>query len=221
VRFVAPDLGRLLRGYGPPAHYVDFEAMSPPIPLYEGTRPYQPIPFQWSLHTMGTDGSLDHREFLADGHRDPRRAFAETLIEAFDQYDLPIIVYSPYEKARLSELAAAFRDVCDPLLSIMGRLVDLLPLVRSAIYIPEAGFSNSIKAIGPALCPDFSYDDLDEIADGAAASAAFLRLASGDVAAIEQVDTLRSALLAYCQRDTLAMVEVHRALIRLADKTGG
>ena len=50
--YVAPDLARLLRGYGPPACYLDFEAMMPPIPLYEGTRPYQTIPFQWSLHAV-------------------------------------------------------------------------------------------------------------------------------------------------------------------------
>jgi hypothetical protein len=221
VPFVAPDLARLLRGYGPPACYLDFEAMSPPIPLYEGTRPYQPIPFQWSLHTMETDGSLDHREFLAESDGGPRRAFAETLIEALGQSDLPVVVYSPYEKTRLGEMAAAFPDLCDALRLIIGRLVDLLPIARSAIYFPTAGFKNSIKQIGPALCPDFSYDDLDEIADGAMASAVFLRLASGDPAALERAEGLRSALLAYCQRDTLAMVEVHRALIRLADQIGG
>jgi hypothetical protein len=65
--YVAPDLARLLRGYGPPTCYLDFEAMMPPIPLYEGTRPYQTLPFQWSLHAIAEDGVLHHREFLADG----------------------------------------------------------------------------------------------------------------------------------------------------------
>jgi hypothetical protein len=218
--FVAPDLARLLHGYGPPACYLDFESMSPPFPLYEGTRPYEALVFQWSLHSIQADGELAHREFLADHDRDPRRAFAETLIEALGQCDLPIVVYSPYEKTRLGELAAAFPDMRDGLRLIIGRLVDLLPIVRGAIYIPEAGFSNSIKAIGPALCPDFSYDDLEDIADGAAASGAFLSLATGDPAALEQTERLRSALSAYCQRDTLAMVEVHRALMRLANQTG-
>jgi hypothetical protein len=80
--YVSPDLARLLGGYGPPACYLDFEAMMPPIPLYEGTRPYQTIPFQWSLHAATEDGVLHHREFLADGGSDPRRRFAETMIEA-------------------------------------------------------------------------------------------------------------------------------------------
>ncbi len=214
--FVASDLARLLHGYGPPACYLDFEAMMPPIPLYEGTRPYQTIPFQWSLHILTGDHTLRHRDFLAGGDGDPRRAFAETLIEALQGFDAPIIVYSHYEQTRLKELAATFPDLRDPLDAITARLVDLLPIVRKAIYLPDAGFSNSIKSLGPALCPDFTYDDLADIADGAAASAAFLQLVSGYLTASEEVDRVRTALRVYCQRDTLAMVEVHRALVRLA-----
>jgi hypothetical protein len=93
---VAPELPHLLHAYGPPACYLDFEAMMPPIPLYEGTRPYQTIPFQWSLHTLAADGVLHHQVFLADSGRDPRRAFAVTLIEALSGSNMPVVVYSAY-----------------------------------------------------------------------------------------------------------------------------
>lgn len=215
--FVAPDLAHLLRGYEPPACYLDFEAMMPPIPLYEGTRPYQTIPFQWSLHVLASDGTLHHQDFLAEGDDDPRRTFAETLIEALSCLEVPIVVYSHYEQTRLQELAATFPDLHSRLNAITARLVDLLPIVRSSVYFPDAGFSNSIKSVGPALCPDFTYDDLEDIADGTAASAAFLQLASGHLILPAEVDRLRAALRIYCQRDTLAMVEVHRALIGLAE----
>jgi hypothetical protein len=214
--YIATDLGRLLEAFGPPACYLDFEAMMPPIPLYEGTRPYQTIPFQWSLHTIGGDGVLGHKEFLADGVNDPRRQFAETLVDALARSDDPIIVYSAYEQTRLKELAADFSDLSTALNALIARLVDLLPIVRSAVYLPEFEFSNSIKSVAPALCPGFTYDDLDGIADGGAASAAFLRLASGRFRHTEEGDQLRAELLAYCKRDTLAMVEVHRALAKLA-----
>ena len=214
--YVAPDLARLLRCCGPPACYLDFEAMMPPIPLYEGTRPYQTIPFQWSLHAIDADGVLHHREFLAEGGDDPRRRFAETLIEALAAFDGPILVYSAYEQTRLKELAGEFPDLSASLNALIARLVDLLPIVRAAVYFPEFQFSNSIKSVAPALCPGFGYDDLEGVADGGAASAAFLQLASGSLTIPEQVEQLRAALLAYCQRDTLALVEVHRALTRLA-----
>ena len=158
---------------------------------------------------------LNHKEFLADGVNDPRRQFAETLIDALACSDNPIIVYSAYEQTRLIELAAKFPDLSTALNALIARLADLLPIVRSAIYFPAFGFSNSIKSVAPALCPGFSYDDLDGVADGAAASAAFLQLASGRITHPEAATHLRGALLAYCKRDTLAMVEVHRALMRL------
>ena len=110
---------------------------------------------------------------------DPRRRFAETLVEALHAFDGPIIVYSAYEQTRLRELAGEFPDLGESLNAIIARLVDLLPIVRSAVYFPEFDFSNSIKSVAPALCPGFGYDDLEDIADGAAASAAFLQLASG------------------------------------------
>jgi len=213
--YIGTDLGGLLHAFGPPACYLDFEAMMPPIPLYEGTRPYQTIPFQWSLHTIDGDGVLNHEEFLADGVNDPRRRFAETLVDALACSDDPIIVYSAYEQTRLKELAVNFPDLSTALNAVIARLADLLPIVRSAIYLPEFGFSNSIKSVAPALCPGFSYDDLDGVADGGAASAAFLQLASGHITNPGEASQLRSELLAYCKRDTLAMVEVHQALARL------
>jgi len=85
--------------------------------------------------------------------------------------------------------------------------------VRSDVYFPAAGFSNSLKSVGPALCPEFTYDDLEDIADGLAASAAFHQLASGGLIDAQDIDRVRSALHAYCQRDTLALVELHRALV--------
>jgi len=216
--YVSPELKDCLGDFEPPACYLDFEAMMPPVPLYEGTRPYQSIPFQWSLHRLAADGTLQHQEFLADGASDPRRAFAETLMAALAADRAPIVVYSSYEKTRLNELAEEFPDLRQPLAAIIARLADLLPVVRGAVYFPDAGFSNSIKSVGPALCPGFTYDDLDEIGDGTAASLAFLQLASGILTDPEEIDRVRSALRLYCQRDTLALVEVHRALMRLAEK---
>jgi hypothetical protein len=213
--YVAADLGRLLHAFGPPACYLDFEAMMPPIPIYEGTSPYQTVPFQWSLHRVDGDGVLNHREFLADGVNDPRRQFAETLIDALACSDDPVIVYSAYEQTRIIDLAADFPDLSTALNALIARLADLLPIVRSAIYFPDFRFSNSIKSVAPALCPGFSYGDLDGVADGGAASAAFLQLASGHIKHPGEVNQLRAELLAYCKRDTLAMVEVHRALARL------
>lgn len=146
---------------------------------------------------------------------DPRRPFAETLIAALRGTKLPIIVYSSYERVRLTELAKHYPDLAKPLHSIVRRLADLLPVVRSGIYHPDFDFSASIKTAAPALCPDVTYDGLQEIADGGAASTAFWSMASGRTDA-ETSERLRRSLREYCHRDTWAMVRLHQALDALS-----
>ncbi len=213
--FVSSDLSGRLEGFGPPAFYLDFEAFLPAVPLYPGTRPYLAIPFQWSLHHVDSGGAVSHQDFLADADSDPRPLFAETLIAALKGTKLPIIVYSSYERTQLNALAALLPDIAKPIGSIVRRLSDLLPVVRGGVYHPGFGFSNSIKTAAPALCPDVTYDDLEEIADGTAASTAFWVMACGRVDA-ETSARLRRSLRAYCHRDTWAMVRLHQALNMLA-----
>lgn len=126
-----------------------------------------------------------------------------------------ILVYSAYEQTRLNELARDFLDLRTALSGIIDRLADLLPIVRKAVYFAKFRFSNSIKSVAPAFCPSFSYDDLNGIADGGAASTAFLQIASGKISNPLEVSKLRSELLAYCDRDTLAKVKLHQALTKL------
>ena len=212
---VEPGLGDALRTTGPPAHYLDFETTSPAIPLYPGTRPYETIPFQWSLHSDAGNASLRHREFLADGAADPRREFAQTLVAAVSGDDAPVLVYSSYESTQLGRLADLYPDLAPALCRIRDRLFDLLPVVRSHLYHPGFDFSFSIKNVAPALAPGLGWNDLDTIAEGASASAAFAALAAGLTPTTER-EPLRAALRAYCARDTLALARVHGALREMA-----
>lgn len=212
---MASDLPERLHGFGPPAFYLDFEAFQPAIPLYPATRPYEVIPFQWSLHHVDSEGKISHQDFLAESDSDPRRAFAKTLIAALKGSKLPVIVYSSYEQTRLTELAALFPNLARPIRSIVRRLADLLPVVRGGAYHPDFDFSSSIKTAAPALCPDVTYDDLEEVADGTAASTAFWLMASGRADAKTSV-RLRRSLRQYCHRDTWAIMRLHQALNALA-----
>jgi hypothetical protein len=188
-------------------------------PLYEGTRPYQALPFQWSLHRLDAAGAQTHRAFLADGREDPRRAVASSLLEAAAASEDPIVVWSGYESRVLGELAAALPDLAAPLAALRARLRDLAETTRRSVYHPGFAGSFSIKDVAPALVPGFGWDDLAEatgIADGTTAAFAFERIAAGESSALEEA-SVRAALLAYCGRDTEALVAVHRALRKLAE----
>lgn len=208
---VSSDLGAALTDLGPPADYLDFETISPAVPCYRDTAPYQRIPFQWSLHRRDASGALLHREFLADGRDDPRRAFAESLLVATRDAAYPILVYSDFESEVLAELALALPDLAAELAMLRARLRDLLVVVRNHVYDPRFRGSFSLKAVAPGLVPGFGYDDLAAIHDGVAATVEFARIAASACAADEEA-RLRAALRAYCARDTEALVRVHDAL---------
>jgi predicted RecB family nuclease len=213
--FVSEALAEALRPLDGAAWFLDFETMNPAIPLYAGARPFEVIPFQWSLHHRDRDGQLEHCAFLAEGPGDPRRALAESLLEALAADDAPIAVYSSYERTQLRALAERFPDLAEPLGAIAARLVDLFPIVQAHVYHPAFGGSFSLKAVAPALVCGFDYGDLGEVREGAAASAAFARIACGH-AEPEEEARLRGDLLAYCAHDTLALVELYRALREMA-----
>jgi predicted RecB family nuclease len=210
---VSPGLPQALVQISPPVGYLDFETFMPAIPLYRVTRPYQQIPFQWSLHHDDGRGVLVHHEFLADGEIDPRREFAETLLEAVERIEGPLAVYTSFEATALRKLAASYPDLDDRLNAVIARLVDLCAIVRDHVAHPGFAGSYSIKAVAPALAPHITYDDLDGVADGSEASAAFYWLVTDPIISAKDRIRYREALRAYCQRDTLAMVHVHRRLI--------
>lgn len=217
--FVSPQLKAALMHTNPPAYYLDFEAMLPAVPVYEGTRPYQAIPFQWSLHHVGQKGKITHQEFLADGRQDPREEFTKTLLAALQGSDEPILVYSGYERTTLTALAQHLPKYRKQIGKVIDRLSDLLKVVKQHYYHSAFNGSYSIKAVGPTLAQSVDYDALDDVADGAAAASAFEALATGRATGSE-AKRLRKALLRYCHLDTLAMIEVHRALRSLRGPRG-
>jgi hypothetical protein len=157
-----------------PRYFLDFETVGPAIPLWAGTRPYQPIPFQFSCHVQASDGALAHHGFLDLGGGDPRRGCAEALLEALGEAGAIVTYNLPTERAAISSLADLFPDLRARLLACIDRLVDALPLVRAHYYHPQMLGSWSIKAVLPAAVPSLSYADLDEVQDGLAAQRAFL-----------------------------------------------
>lgn len=198
-----------------PVSYLDFESVGTALPRYAGTRPYQALPFQWSLHIQESpSGRLQHREFLNDADGDPRERVIQSLRAALPPHG-SIAVYSGYEKRMLTELARDFPQHAAPLLALVDRLYDLLPVIRRS-YKHPALTGYSLKTVLPVLAPGRDYTDL-AIQAGNDASLSYLKMVDPATPPGER-DELRRNLLAYCQRDTLATVEVVSALQDLVSR---
>ena len=212
---VDPGLAEALAAIEPPAAFLDFETVGLAIPVWDGCHPYDQVPVQFSCHVDDGAGHVAHREWLADGPRDPRPALAERLVEACAGARTVIAYNAKFERECIENLARAAPGLAAPLEAIAERLVDLLPIVRNHVYHPDFGGSFSLKRVLPALVPGARYDDL-VIADGRAASAEVARLLlNGEETAAEERQAVRRALSAYCGLDTRGLVDLLACLRRL------
>ena len=203
----AADLAPL----GFPAYFLDFETVNLPVPIWKGTRPYQQIPFQFSLHRLDEAGILDHTAFLDLSGNDPSGAFADSLIHQCGDEGAVFVFNASFETSRIRELSERFPELAPALHAIIDRIVDLLPIARNRYYHPSQHGSWSIKAVLPALCPDLSYDQLDGVKDGAMAVESFKEAISRKTTQ-ERRHCIERQLLEYCKLDTLAMVRIWRIL---------
>jgi hypothetical protein len=206
---------QFVAGISYPLYYLDFETIMPGVPLFDESRPYQQLPFQYSLHHQNEKGGeLVHESYLAESKLsiDPRKALIEQLIEQTQTAKTILAYHLPFERGRLEEMQRDFPQYAVQLQSIIDRMADLIiPFKRDHYRTETMEGSSSIKKVLPALCPEFSYEDL-EIDDGMAASYAFLDLyyCEDD----EIIRRTRENLLEYCHLDTLAMVKILEVLYR-------
>ncbi len=201
-------ISKFLNGLKYPLYFLDFETFKTAVPIFDNSRPYQQLVFQYSLHVLqGKDSELEHKEYLAkvDG-TDPRLEFIENLINDCGKKG-DILVYNiGFERGKLNDLAESFPQYSKEISSIIDRLKDLMiPFQQRWYYTPAMQGSYSIKKVLPALVPELSYDNLN-IGEGETASNTFASMLTGSFEG--DVEQTRKDLLAYCKLDTLAMVKI-------------
>ena len=205
----------LLDSFTYPLYFLDFESFQEAIPTIDGTRPYQQICFQYSLHYyLEENGKLYHKEFLSnDYYGNPMHGLCKALCEDIPK-DSCILVYNDsFEISRLKEMAIMFPEFRDHLLNIANNIIDLLPIFRNHdYYAKEMGGSASIKVVLPALFPNdasLDYHNLEQVHKGDEASNAYLSLKD---LSNEEEEKLRRNMLKYCELDTYAMVKIYEKL---------
>jgi hypothetical protein len=195
-----------------PISFIDFETVGAAIPIFDGTRPFQAVPIQFSAHVLrSSESEREHFGFLAgEGLTDPRPDFMWRLRDVLPSEGSVVVFNAAFESTRLKECCELMPDFRPWVESIQRRLVDLLePFQKFHFYdIRQAG-SCSIKSILPLITAE-KYDGLS-IRNGAIASSEFVRITFGDVHDDER-ERVRKALEAYCEKDTLALVSIMLAL---------
>lgn len=200
-----------------PLYFLDFESFQPAVPLYDNTRPYTQITFQYSLHYVEHEGGeLIHKEFLAYPGVDPRKELAKQLCKDIPDNVCVLAYNMAFEKTRIKEMA----DLCPKLSGHLMRIYDnirdlMVPFEKKAYYNRRMQGSYSIKYVLPALYPDdptLDYHNLEGVHNGTEASDTFRRMQNMQPQELEQ---WREHLLKYCGLDTYAMVKVWEKLVNI------
>lgn len=195
-----------LRAIPYPRYYLDFETISFAIPIWPGTRPYQAIPYQWSIHVEKAPGAIEHLEYLDLSGELPARGVAQSLLKALGR-EGPIVTYSDYECRCIRTLAELVPMLADQLRALEPRLVDLLPIMQRNYYHPAMMGSWSIKSVLPAVVPELRYEDLGEVREGDAAERAYLEAISTTTSTLRKSE-IEQSLRRYCAFDTQAMLRM-------------
>lgn len=194
-----------------PRYYMDFETVQFAVPIWKDTRPYEKLPFQWSCEIETADGSLRHAEFLDTEGDAPMEEFCRALMGCIGPEGAIFVYNASFEKSVLSSLAQRFPKYAENLTGMIERIVDLLPIVREHYYHPALQGSWSLKMVLPTIAPHLSYGNLGEVQYAGAAPAAYMEIIDKATPA-ERRESLITDLHRYCERDTVAMVELLRFL---------
>lgn len=198
-----------------PLCYLDFETFMSAVPPFDGTWPYQKIPFQYSLHIQTKTGRKPvHYEYLAQPGIDPRKEIVEGLLEQIPDNACVLTYWKSFEIGRLEELADFLSKHKKRIAQIINNARDLIvPFKQRSVYRWQMYGSASLKAVLPAMVPELSYEGLD-ISNGGMAMDAYHDMC-GQTDPAER-DKIRKALLEYCKLDTLAMVKIVEKLTELS-----
>lgn len=194
-----------------PLYFLDFETFMTAIPLYDGTGPYQQVPYQYSLHWIDREGGdLRHTEFLAAAGVDPREELIRKLSGDIPDEGCVLAYNAGFEIGVLQRLAQWFPSQMVKVGNIVANTRDLAdPFRKRDVYHWQFGGSYSLKAVLPALVPEMSYKGL-EVQNGSMAMDAYFRMCKTMDG--EERERLRTAMLEYCRMDTLAMVRLLEVL---------
>lgn len=214
VRLVEKDrLSAFLSKISYPVYYFDYEASQSLVPPWDGTRPYQQVPFQYSLHILREpNGDLEHFEYLHRDTSNPMPRMLESLQENVGDEGSILVWYEPYEKSRNNEMAEMYPNFANFLNAFNDRIIDLMkPFSKDMVRDQAFKGSSSIKKVLPALVPSLTYDGLD-IQEGVAAARKWKEVTLKEVSEVER-EKVYLDLIEYCKLDTLAMVQIHRELM--------
>ncbi|WP_298342213.1 DUF2779 domain-containing protein [uncultured Algibacter sp.] len=195
-----------------PLHFIDYETFPTAVPKIDGLSPHEQLTFQVSIHTLLSDGTLKHYEYLSDSLELPKKLieYMESITGLTGTF---VSWHASFEKGRNDDMMRLFPEH-KPYLDFMNTNMFDLETIFTQYYVDYRFLGKtSIKNVLPVLVPELSYKVLN-VQNGTEALDTWGRLVL-EPEKIEDKESVRKDLLEYCKLDTLAMVKIYEKLIAL------
>jgi hypothetical protein len=204
-----------------PLYFFDYETVGGGLPLYDGTKPYQQVPFQYSLHILRRAGAeLEHKEFLATDRRNPMPALLHQMQRDIGEEGSVVVWFKGFEGGVNQMMSQIYPEYSAFLKGVNRRMYDLMEIFSNTYYNDAAfGGSASIKNVLPVLVPELSYKGL-AIGKGDVAQRRWEQAAFGKLSD-DEAQQVYADLRLYCGQDTLAMVKIYDVLMNVRESAPG
>ncbi len=200
-------LQEFIEGFRYPLTFMDFEAIMPAIPVFNGTRPFQKMAFQYSLHHLKeVQGTLSYKDWVLEPGHLPHADFLEHFLADTEGAAHLVVFEETLERQILELTKQQFPAYKNDLQDRLDRIRDLrYPFKHMHYYHPAMRGNFSLQGIYEAL---FGKDQTERaIEDGGIASIRYEQLLMGNREPSEKAEQLEQ-LRAYCAQDTLALARI-------------
>ncbi len=201
-----------------PLYFLDYETLSSVVPPFDGLKPYQQLPFQYSLHIIEEPGGeLVHKEFLHTLDTSPVPELLNQLEADIGSTGTVLVWWEGFEKTCNDLMGRMAPEHASFLAGVNDRVIDLMVPFSKGYYKDKDFYgSASIKKVLPVLAPELSYGDMD-IQEGASAQRLWMQSVYENVHSDQEKAKIMENLRKYCELDTYAMVRIFEFLLALAN----
>ena len=212
IPWVNKDISEQFKKWKMPFYFMDFETIQQGVPIIKNTKPFEQVPFQWSVHKLSEKGkALEEFSFIDFDDQDIELNFLKKLIETLGDKGTIFVHNHPFEKGVLNKLKEKpkMKSYSDQVDSIIDRIEDTLELTRKNFYSPEMFGKYSLKKIIKGIPTQISYESEDEdaVSDGSDAQLAWFKCTDLKTKSWEK-DNYKKELIKYCSKDTGAMYDL-------------
>ncbi len=189
---------------------LDIEVWMPALPYYEGTKPFQQIPFLFSMVSY-KNNELEKFSYFKPIENDNRLEFLETILEKTKSFNTILMYDKSLEESVLNQLAELYPTYRKDINALKQKIIDIAePIQKANYYHPNMQGNFTLKSIAPILNSEFDFNALS-IQSGITAMYIYESLLLQTN--IFEAQQIKEQLIEYCEMDALVTLAFYNYLV--------